>query len=230
MTGDVTNLKTRLHSNKFAAEYPRYVPDDTTLHEIAASNIAVLKYVPPKDGSVYCAMTSPPKLRYVVAKQIDLESILPKFNQLLIYRILRGLYGTPDILSAYVNRSKESCIPVDWGFSFSVSEGIIGEVRNRHMSRVYLSFWMRRAPASLEDRQKLGAAMAKCLKNFIESIEKNLHFWNEKEDLRTSNSHVGLDNVPAQRYQGGKLLLDKAKEFDSRPNRKALGECPDFCV
>ena len=54
------------------------------------------------------------------------------------------------------------------------------------------------------------------------TIENNLHLWEEKEDLRAFVSQEALDNVPAQRYKGGELLLAKAKELDLRSARKVL--------
>lgn len=73
MTGDVTRLKARLHSKKFATEYPRHLRDDATLHEVPASDRDILKYVPPVEGHVYGVATPEPRSGYVKAAEIDLE-------------------------------------------------------------------------------------------------------------------------------------------------------------
>ena len=222
MTGDITKIKARLHSKKFASEYPRYSRDDTTLHEVPSSDHNILKYVPPVEGHVYCVASAEPRSEYVKAFEIDLEEVLPEFNQLLIYRIFRLLYDRPDILSAHASPSGGTALPVDWGYSFSIQPDLIGEVRNRFMSRVYLSFWLPEIPAAVSDRKRLGEAMAKCLKNMRETINKNLHLWDEKEELKGRAGLSALVNVPAEKYKGGELLLSKAREFDHRPLREPL--------
>lgn len=226
MTGDVTRLKQKLNSKKFASAYPRHWREETTLREVIEQDI--LRYVPPVEGHVYGAVKEEPKSGYVKLAEHNLEDFLPHFNQLLVYRILRLLYGPPDILSAYVSPCGESCSPVDWGFSFSVQPDQIGEIRNKFTSRVYLSYWAPAGPATAETHARRNAAMAECLTTFEDAVEKNLHLWNEKDELGDRAGRVAIINVPAQKYKGGELLLSRARESDRRSARKALeyGETP----
>jgi len=221
MATKVTNIKTRLHSSKFATSYPKYLREDTMLREIDPSNEEVMKYVVPAQDCIFCAVTEEPKAGYVKATEIDLDEILVNFNQLLLYRLFRNLYGEPDVLSAYVLTTTQAILPVDWSFSFSIQPNLIGEVRNKFMSRVYLNFWIPKLQ-SVASRKKLGEAMAKCLTDFNESVEKNLHLWDEKDELRNPTKLTAFVNVPAEKYKGAEELLWAAQNSDHAPVRKPL--------
>jgi len=139
MNADVGRLRPRLNSNRFASAHPRRSRDDTTLKEVIDQD--VLKYVPPLDGHSYDAVPEEPKAGYVKISENNLQDLLPHYNQLLLYRILRLLYGPPDILSAHVSLSEGTVSRVDWGYSFSVQPDLVAEIRNKFTSRVYLSYW-----------------------------------------------------------------------------------------
>ncbi len=222
MVGDVKRLKQKLHSKKFATAYQRHLRDDTTLNEVPASERDILKYIPPLEGHVYGITREEPKAGYVKLTENNLEDVLPYFNQLLLYRILRLLYGPPDILSAYASPSAGTCSPVDWGFSFSVQPDLIAEVRNKFTSRVYFSYWAPAGPVTPDTQERRDEGMAKCLTDLKETVEKNLHLWDEKEELRDRTGRFGLVNVPAEKYKGGELLLLRARESDRRPLKRAF--------
>jgi hypothetical protein len=193
------------------------------LSEVPASERDILKYVvPPPEGHVYGVAKDEPKAGYVKLIENNLDDVLPYFNQLLVYRILRLLYGPPDILSAYVSPSARTCSPVDWGFSFSVKPDLIAEVRNKFTSRVYLAYWGPAGPVTSDAQGRRDEGMAKCLADLNETVEKNLHLWDEKEELKDRTRQLGLVNVPAEKYKGGELLLSRAREFDRRPLRKVF--------
>ncbi|MGH8427647.1 MAG: hypothetical protein ACRES7_06665 [Gammaproteobacteria bacterium] len=223
MTSNVTSIGKKLKSKQFADSYPRIERDDPTLHEVPSSDRETLKYIsPPPKGYSYSTATSAPREGYVKAEDIDLGEVLPKYNQLLIYRIFRLLYGKPDILSAYASKSAKTVHPVDWGYAFAIQDGLVGELRSRYMSRVYLSFWLPEIPASAIDRKIPGEAMAKCFSGLMELVDKNLHLWDHEAAIRGS-TNIARINVPAEKYKGGELLLEKASEFDRQPPRNIIG-------
>jgi hypothetical protein len=226
MNADVARLKHKLNSKKFGTVHPRQPRDHTALQEVIDKDI--LKYVPPLDGHVYGAVPEEPKAGYVKVSENNVEDLLPHFNQLLLYRILRLLYGAPDILSAYASQSDGTASRVDWGYSFSVQPDLVGEIRNKFTSRVYLSYWGPKGAVTPETLKQRQQGMASCLDELRETVEKNLHLWNEREELKDLEGHVSLVNVPAEKYRGGELLLTRARESDHRPARKAFeyGESP----
>ena len=63
----------------------------------------------------------------------------------------------------------------------------------------------------------------KCIYDFIEVIEKNLHLFDEKQDLTKTVSindePDALVNVSAEKYKGAELILSIARGFDKRPSR-----------
>src|SRR5687768_7112341 len=161
MNADVAKLKQKLNSKRFATVHHRQSREDSALQEVIDQDI--LKYVPPLEGYVYGAVPEQPKSRYVKVSENNLADLLPHFNQLLLYRILRLLYGPPDILSAYASPSDGAVSPVDWGYCFSVQPDLVGEIRNKFTSRVYLSYWGPKeevTPETLSERQQ---RMASCL-------------------------------------------------------------------
>lgn len=73
--------------------------------------------------------------------ELNAEEYLATFNQLLIYRALKLLYGPPDVVSALINREEKSAVPIDWSFSLVLSDQVVCEVRRKHSSRVHFVVW-----------------------------------------------------------------------------------------
>jgi hypothetical protein len=153
--------------------------------------------------------------------ELNAEEHLRTFNQLLIYRALKLLYGPPDVVSALVNPDRTRAVAVDWSFSLTLSDKALCELRRRHSSRVHLAIWTPRLQDA-NGRKELGERIAIFCEKLDAFLEQNGHLWDEASDLPAANPHTATENVAAQKYRGAERLLAAAKMHDLRPAASVL--------
>jgi hypothetical protein len=219
MAAPVVPIGRRLHSRKFAARYPRYIREPE-FYAAADIDEYALRYTPPAPGHVlYVAGAPEPK--YICSIDLNAQEYITNFNQPLVYRILTLLYGRPDVVSAYANADQSSKFPVDWSFMFEVDKSLLGEVRNKHTSRVHLSFWTPRLRTTVS-RSTVKERVLKCIKDINELVDQNLHLWDESTEIGKLSSSRAISNVPAEKYKGAELMLEAAQNMDRRPKPAVL--------
>lgn len=213
MASTVTPISRRLHSTKLASAYPRYARK-VTLRPVSAVDPTAEIYIDRADCEL--GLAPPPRSRWRRILELNAEEHLKTFNQLLIYRALKLLYGAPDVVAALLNREKNAAYPVDWSFSITLSEHAICEIRSRHYSRIHLVVWAPRV-RSLEAREVLTDSIVKFCEHLDTFLELNGHLWDESTDLSSSNPQTAIGNVAAEKYRGAKRLQSAAKTHDRRP-------------
>lgn len=174
-----------------------------------------IRFVPGSDEYELFLATAP-KSRWRRVFELNAEEYLSTFNQLLIYRALKLLYGPPDVVSVLIDRAKEHAMPVDWSFSLELTDQAVCEVRRRHSSRVHLVVWTPRVQR-VENRQGLGNQVATFCEKLDLFFEQNGHLWDEATDLPSTDPRTAIENVAAQKYRGAQRLLATAKTADIRP-------------
>lgn len=220
MSSSVTPIARRLHSTSLASAFPRYVRG-RTLKVAADVDPDEIPYIPrPPDWEVMLA--PPPRSRWRRVLELNAEEHLKTFNQLLIYRALKLLYGPPDVVSALVNPDRTSALAVDWSFSLTLGDKALCEVRRRHSSRVHLAIWTPRL-RNANGRKELGERIVTFCEKLDAFLEQNGHLWDEASDLPAANpQYTATVNVVAEKYRGAERLLAAAKMHDVRPAAAVL--------
>jgi hypothetical protein len=224
--GSVREIKQTLHSNRLTKTYSRVERGNKDFSpEYITETIA--PFHPPQIGDYFFAVTKEqPFDDYKLLEEIDLQEIIPVFNSILLYRILKLLYGRPDILGAFFpinTASKQAAGPIDWGYTILITEEIYAEIRSIHNNtRFKLRFWMRQVPEDHDQRRLYGAIMAEFLTAFADCLGKNTHLFNEETEL-VDTIYSGITNIFAQKYRSAEKLFSLANDLDLLPKRKDLG-------
>lgn len=188
-------------------------------------------FCPPQKGDSVCVGTKEsPFDDHELANEIDLQDTIPYFNSLLIYRILKLLYGQPDILGAVFQISGETnSEPIgegalDWGYTIRIADDLFAEIRSIHNNtRFRLRYWMRAIPKKHEQRKPYGEKMAEFLRAFSDCLEKNAHLFNEREEIDDdTKSMSALSNIFVEKYSSAAQIFDIAKNIDYLPERRDL--------
>ena len=220
MTDKVEKLSKRLNSKKLAKAYPRVERENKALSPEYLSD-DVSQYYPPAQGdSVYAAAKEPPFDKYKLAFEVRLEE-LPSHNDVLIYRMLKLLYGEPDILGANVSANPEKPIVyvgagIDWGFTVRILPNLFAEIRSVHSNvRQRLRFWIDEIPETKEERASYGKKMFRFHEAFIDAIERNGHLFNEEEEFTSFEQRdYAVSNIFSERYRAAERLLELAEKED----------------
>ena len=231
--GKISKIQQRLHSKRLAKTYPRVERESRELRpEYVIEEMA--PFVPPSDGDfVYAVTKEAPFDKYELAHEIGLEETLPFFNSLLLYRILKLLYDEPDTLGAFISAdpSKPTLYVgggIDWGYTLKLLDDLYAEVRSLHANnRFSLRFWMKRIPKVIEERKPYSHKMAGFFKDFIDCIEKNLHLFDEAQEIKErTKTSAAISNIFAEKYRAAEQLFAIAQDQDILPKIRdiAYGE------
>ncbi|MFH2060473.1 MAG: hypothetical protein ABIJ59_16440 [Pseudomonadota bacterium] len=222
---NVTNIKQKLHSRKLATNYQREERENRDLRpEYITDEIA--SFCPPQ-----CAVAKDNPLDgYELSYQIDVQDITPYFNSLLIYRILKLLYGKPEILGAVfsisgVEGSKmtiEACL--DWGYTIRIENDLLAEVRSIHNNtRVKLRYWIKTIPKTESHKKAHVEKMDTFYQVFLDCLEKNTHLFEEEGEITDDKkSKSAFSNVFVEKYNSAKQTLDLAKNIDQLPEKRDI--------
>jgi hypothetical protein len=189
-------------------------------------------YIPLPGYKLKTLTTIGPGLNYHQLDQITLD-FFEINNDLLLYRLLKDLFGPADIITAYykINTdAKVSLIPFEWGYTFKppseMSEFFYIEIQKRtYCSRPYLIVWiLSDHDYSDNERRKIADFVKEFLQDLNEHISKNKFLFNESEKKGAQSAAV--INVFAEKYEAGNILFAHAKEFDTSHgyNKIKIGE------
>lgn len=233
MSKKVTKLQQRLHSKRLAKDYPRADRGNIELNNALLTDELALFVPTPTEGLVYAITKEAPFDKYELAHEIDLEETLPFFNSLLLYRILKLLYDEPDTLGAFIsaNPSKPTLYVgggIDWGYTLKLLDDLYAEVRSLHANnRFSLRFWMKHIPKVIEERKPYSHKMAGFFTDFIDCIEKNLHLFDEEQEIKErTKTSAAISNIFAEKYRAAEQLFAIAQNQDILPKIRdiAYGE------
>ena len=231
--GKISKIQQRLHSKRLAKTYPRVERESRELRpEYVTEEMA--PFVPPSDGGrVYAVTKEAPFDKYELAHEIGLEETLPFFNSLLLYRILKLLYDEPDTLGAFISTdlSKPTLYTgagIDWGYTLKLLDDLYVEVRSLRANTLFrLRFWMKHIPKGIVEREPYSHKMAGFFTDFIDCIEKNLHLFDEAQEIKErTKTSAAISNIFAEKYRAAEQLFAIAQDQDILPKIKdiAYGE------
>jgi len=223
----ITKTKNRLHSKRLAKTYPRVERENGDLSpEHVTEEMAPFLF--PSDGDdVHAVTKAAPFDQYELAMEVDLQETLPLFNSLLLYRILKLLYGQPDILGGLFKlNSKEFYLGpgVDWGYTLRILEDLYVEVRSINANnRFKLRYWIEGMPKDLEEGKPYGVSVAKFLEALIDCIDKNAHLFEEEQEIiDDAKGFSATSNIFMEKYKSADEIFSLAKNIDILPGRKDL--------
>lgn len=160
-------------------------------------------------------------------------------NELLLYRVLKDLFGEPDYLSCFLKSTgphSASAVPhfQDWGFMFAGPHGTYVEVQRTIRSSVpRLLIWVPRLKSVRElNRPDLGEFAQEFLSDLELHLTRNKNLFIEKEE-RSKASGKAIPNVYGEMITAGVHLLDHGRTLDKqrklRPVRvgEAIGIAPN---
>ena len=233
MSKKITKIQQRLHSKHLAKTYPRVERESRELRpEYVTEEMA--PFVPPSDGGfVYAVRKEAPFDKYELAHEIGLEETLPFFNSLLLYRILKLLYDEPDTLGAFISTdlSKPTLYTgagIDWGYTLKLLDDLYVEVRSFRANTLFrLRFWMKHIPKGIVEREPYSHKMAGFFTDFIDCIEKNLHLFDEAQEIKErTKTSAAISNIFAEKYRAAEELFAIAQNQDILPKIRdiAYGE------
>jgi len=158
----------------------------------------------------------------------ELERITLDFfeinNNLLLYRLLKDLFGPADVITAY---SKISLIPLEWGFTFEppneMSELFYIEIQKRTFcTPPYMVVWIKSEHnLSENEKRKVADFSLKFAKDLDEHLSKNKFLFNEKR-CKEESQFSSIINIFAEKYEAGNILLNHAKKYDNTRDYKKL--------
>lgn len=246
MSAKVSKLD-RLHSKNLGKAYPREERENA---ELSRANVSadIAKYVPQE----YCATEEPPFKDYEIDLEIPLSySTLLNYNPLLLYRILKLMYGEPDILGACFMPDRQIFTPpIDWAYTLKVSDSYFAEIRSlclchRYVIRLFIP--IEPLPNVIFDflngkitREEYNAS--KDLKAFTDDLKSRSkrgkqgleRFFRTLSDCMEKNGHLfhekeeikkslvsGITNIFSQRYRAAEEMLALA-ESEKRPKHRLL--------
>lgn len=220
----------QLNSKKFSIKYQKI---DRELLNLSPQNIPdkLRSFYPPDtEDQTYAVTEESPFSNYNLLHEVDLSQFLQKFNPVLLYRVMKMMYGDPDIVGAYINRKSPDSSKmtvyggVDWSYSLQSYQNIIAEVRSSNLNtRFKLRFWSRDMPNSDSAKKSIGRIMADCAKTLNEDLLKNLHVFSHSDEERLNeNLTYSFQNLFSEKYQSAEKMLVVAKLMDERTERHQL--------
>lgn len=227
--GQVTKIPQKLHSTRIARKFPRVSRENNILsNEHITEEMA--RFYPVLDNYSVCVTKENPFDDFELAYEVDLQDTVPFFNSLLIYRILKQLYDNPEILGAVIENygSTDSKLvgkaALDWGYIIQVADDLFAEIRSIHNNtRFKLRYWMRKIPRIETEKKRYGKAMAEFLKEFIDCIDKNIHLFDENQEIKDATKSISaFANVFAEKYTSAMRIYGLAQNIDRLPKKKVL--------
>jgi hypothetical protein len=132
-------------------------------------------------------------------------------NELLCYRILKHVYGPPDIAVALVNETKGAAVPYDWSYCLRIHEGALVEVR-RISHSIFLIVWgLKGSPNQI--REQAAAAFNQFVDDIRDALRRGLSLFQGKFERKRALG-VGVPNPCVEKYAAALELMRLAKSVD----------------
>ncbi|WP_200328145.1 hypothetical protein [Thiocystis violacea] len=177
-------------------------------------------YPPGTDTEFHVSTLAKPNPDSVLFAEFDTAD-LAFHNTLLAYRMLKLLYGSPNVLAARCraenNVNKLSPLGMEWGYLLKIDEHLMAEIRSViSNARLVIRFWLDHEPVDNE-RDEIVKKASKFLDDYQDSIQKNAHLFSEEQDVPKDqlSAGPGVMNIFAQNYRAAEALLEMAESEES---------------
>ncbi len=232
-----------MNIEKFKSKYPREFRQNYHLSPEYIDKSERDYHPPDTSDSIYAFTLDNPLTDYKLLIEFDLQNILPYFNSILIYKILKKLYDSPDIVGAgispnTINKSvKNVGYITDWSYSLRINKSLIAEIRSLFINcRFRLRFWSNcisgnnkaygqlitnpdnfskviKTNKYIFGKQDLRQIIGNFFTDITKLIENNLNLFEEKSLKKEAFSKT-IPNIYLQRYKAAEMLINLADTFD----------------
>ena len=215
------------HSPWFANKYSREIREKSN---ISPDNILedMEKFYPSGiENTVYGVTDESPFEGFNYYKELDLYDAVINFNPILIYRLLKLMYGLPDVVGAFIDNSKPynpKVMPVDWSYILRLDDNIVAEIRSLFLNTKHIvRFWTDTMP-EVNPNEKGAEVIAQFGKDLNKAASNNLHLFSEKEELRKVADNIPpvFENSFAIKYKSAEQFLNMAQSIDKKPEKMTL--------
>ncbi len=149
---------------KFLDRYPRV----ERANQVVEMPKEEARYYPPMPGYRLFKLVTPPVSGYVEVDRFWLDIAA---NELLYYRILKHIYGGPDITEVALDAEKKGYLPLDWAYCLRLHEAALVEVRRINCS-VFHVFWEREGFLTKAIRRQCTAAFKRFLDDVSDALRR----------------------------------------------------------
>ena len=227
MSAQVTSIskarQRQLNSKKFCRKYHRLEREANGLSDSNVPEHQKAFLDPNLPDCHYVAVPEAPIDGLKLICDFDLFELVTRFNALLWYRMLKLMYGPPDVVGALVGTSPATLFrgTLDWGYTFRAGDAIVAEIRSMYNNkRLLLRFWSE-GPLDDNKKESLKQIIQDCCEDLSTDYVKNLNLFNESEQISAEEPFLrALVNTFAEKYRAAEELLVLAKVIDKRPERK----------
>lgn len=223
----ISELPKKHHSPWFANKYSREQRENIELNPDNISADMKEFYPPNSKNTFYSITVESPFDGFIHNKELNLYDAVINCNSLLIYRLLKLMYGDADVVGAFIDISKPDNpkkIPADWSYILRLDNDLVAEIRSLFMNTKHVvRFWTDILP-----KENMNIKGADIIGRFGEDLNKavsnNLHLFSEKEEFKKTDDTIPsiFENSFATKYKSAEQFLDMAQSIDNKPKRKTL--------
>jgi len=224
----IDGIKTRrLQSKRLAIKYPRKVRECLDLRPEYIIPERKSYNPPDTDELQYAVTKDEPCEGYRLAYNANLDLKLRIFNAVLLYRMMKMMYGDPDIVGAYIKISETSearktvylGAGVNWSYALNGGGSILIEIRSKNSNTIFeMMIWDNQQST---DNNCYKSLADNFLRDMDADIEENKHLF-AHSDTKNSHAPVCIQNIFAFHYKSAEYLLLLAQTFDSRPEHREI--------
>lgn len=149
-------------------------------------------------------------------------------NELLLYRVLKDLFGAPDYITCFSKQTGPTAFsivphPQEWGFLFSAPHSAFVEIQRKSLNSVpQLLFW---APRLRVLDNSHGDQAGSYLKGFIADLDlhllKNKSLFSERVE-RESATGRAIANVYGEMLVAGDHLLEHGRQLEKEIKKRPI--------
>lgn len=211
--------KRRLQSEQFSAKYSRLKRDSGPLAEENVSAQLKSRLIGPLENvnAIYGTTLEAPQPSLVHLIDRNLAELIPHYNRLLIYRMLKLMYGDPDILGGWVLAPEDGkdklrllAGEIDWGYTIQIGTNVVGEIRSTDgMAKLTSRFWCAEDFYQTRNEEAINKVIKQCVIDLAKAVGSNLHLFSENIDTKNKHAtvHFGTTNLFAIHYLSGERLI-----------------------
>lgn len=227
MTSKVVQIPKKHHSPWFVRKYPRENREHIDLTDNISEDLRQF-YPPVTENTCYVVAEEPPFSEFTYFKELHLSDAVINFNPLLMYKLLKSMYGLPDVVGGFIvspDHNNPKLGVGDWSYTLRLDNNTVSEIRSIFINTGHIiRFWTDKEYDN-EGHDKQGAIIYQFGQDLNKVISNNLHLFSEKEELRKSNqinSPYAYENAFAVTYKSANNLYELANSIDIKPQPTRL--------
>lgn len=231
MTSEISKMSEqqakKLNWPSFANKYPREIRE---LSDLSPDNISedLKRFYPTATKDVFYAVTEEsPFDDFDHYKEFNLYGGVMNFNPMLMYRLLKLMYGFGDIVGGFIDNSEPRNPKVmvgDWSYTLRLDNNIVAEIRSLFLNTKHVVRFWTDTVSENKPNETGSEALVQFRKDLDKFLSENLHLFKEKEELSKATDKIPpvWMNSFAINYKSAEQFFDLAQTFDKKPKKETL--------